>query len=81
MRALLAAFVLATPAHTVGVHESRYGPILFDGRGFVLYAFTKDAQGRSACSDACAAVWPPYLASRPVAGKLLGTVRRSDGKL
>ena len=81
MRALLAAFVLATPAHTVAVHQSRYGSILFDGRGFVLYAFTKDAQGRSECSGACAAVWPPYLASRPVAGKLLGTARRSDGKL
>jgi predicted lipoprotein with Yx(FWY)xxD motif len=81
MRALLAALVLAAPAHTVDVHPSRYGPILFDGRGFVLYAFTKDAKGRSACSGACAAAWPPYLASRPVAGKLLGTIRRGGGKL
>jgi predicted lipoprotein with Yx(FWY)xxD motif len=93
MRALvlLAALVLAAPAAaadrgTLTAGNSRYGTILFDGRGFVLYAFTKDAKGRSACSGACAAAWPPYLASRPAAGKgtkgaLLGTTRRADGKL
>jgi predicted lipoprotein with Yx(FWY)xxD motif len=49
----------AAPA-TIAVRSSAYGPILFDGRGYVLYAFTRDARGRSTCFGACAAAWPPY---------------------
>jgi predicted lipoprotein with Yx(FWY)xxD motif len=70
---------------TLTVHSSGFGRVLFDGRGFVLYAFTKDARGRSACSGACAKAWPPYVvkgAVRAGAGvkeSLLGTVRRSNG--
>jgi predicted lipoprotein with Yx(FWY)xxD motif len=69
----------------VTVHGSKYGRILFDGRGFVLYAFTHDPRSRSTCSGACAAAWPPYLVKRaPAAGSgakaaLVGTIRRSDG--
>ncbi len=72
---------------TVTAGSSRFGRILFDGRGFVLYAFTKDPRGRSVCSGACAAAWPPYLVpTRPKAGpgvrrNLLGSIRRKDGKL
>ena len=72
---------------TLTAHSSRFGLILFDGRGFVLYAFTKDPRGRSVCYGACAAAWPPYLVSsapRASAGAraaLLGTTRRKDGKL
>lgn len=47
---------------TVKVQSSRFGPILFDGRGFVLYAFTRDPRGASKCAGACAAAWPPYRA-------------------
>lgn len=47
---------------TVAVRTSAYGPILFDGRGFVLYVFTRDPRGRSTCFGACAAAWPPYRA-------------------
>ncbi|MDH4175985.1 MAG: hypothetical protein OEW31_08220 [Thermoleophilia bacterium] len=72
---------------TVRVEQSRFGRILFDGRGFVLYAFTRDPRGRSVCSGACAAAWPPAIVKRPLrAGKgtrarLLGTTRRADGRL
>lgn len=72
---------------TLTAHSSRFGSILFDGKGFVLYAFTKDPRGRSVCSGACAAAWPPYIVSRApraaagVKGSLLGTTRRKDGKL
>ena len=72
---------------TVQAATSRFGPILFDGRGFVLYGFTKDRRGRSVCSGECARAWPPYIvALRPAAGegvnsKLLATTRRADGKL
>jgi predicted lipoprotein with Yx(FWY)xxD motif len=72
---------------TVTVKSSAYGRILFDGRGFVLYAFTRDPRGRSVCSGACAAAWPPYLvSSRPraaagVTSSKLGTTKRADGRL
>ena len=69
------------------MHASKYGRILFDGRGFALYTFTRDPRGRSTCAGACAKKWPPDIVSnRPAAGKgakcsLLRTVRRSDGSL
>jgi predicted lipoprotein with Yx(FWY)xxD motif len=75
------------PRSTLIVRSSNYGKILFDGRGFVLYAFTRDPRGRSACKGACAAAWPPYLVSRRaraaagVKSSLLGTTRRASGKL
>jgi predicted lipoprotein with Yx(FWY)xxD motif len=85
--AVLAAPAGASSAASVQARGSSYGTVLFDGRGFVLYAFTKDAKGRSACSGACAKAWPPYIVSarpRAAAGAkrtLLGTTRRSDGRL
>jgi predicted lipoprotein with Yx(FWY)xxD motif len=88
--AALVALVLAAgspQASSVTVKSSAYGRILFDGRGFVLYAFTRDPRGRSACTGACAAAWPPYIVkSRPrggagVTGARLGTTRRRNGSL
>ena len=87
LAATASASVSASIQPTVTIRSSDYGQILFDGRGFALYAFTKDARGRSACSGACAAAWPPYLVKSPLragAGtrsSLLGTTRRPDGKL
>jgi predicted lipoprotein with Yx(FWY)xxD motif len=71
----------------VTARGSDYGRILFDGRGFALYAFTRDQTGHSACSQACAKEWPPFIvrrlprAGRGVAASLLGAIRRSDGRL
>jgi predicted lipoprotein with Yx(FWY)xxD motif len=86
--ALLAGVAAAPAPHAVVTAKgSSFGRILFDGRGFVLYRFTRDAHGRSACSGACAKAWPPYLVkTRPragagLAGSRLGTTRRSDGSL
>lgn len=87
--ALAVAVPLAGAATNASVtaKQSAYGRILFDGRGFVLYAFTRDARGESACSGACAKAWPPYLVrSRPsggagVAAGRLGATRRTDGSL
>ncbi len=84
---LASAATPARPPASVTVRGSAYGHILFDGRGYVLYAFTRDRRGRSACYGDCATAWPPYLVgARPQAksgarGSLLGTTRRSDGKL
>ena len=87
LAALAVPAALAAAPGTVTVHGSQYGRILFDGRGFVLYAFTKDTRGKSACAGSCAKAWPPYIVkSRPAAGagatkSLLGTTRRADGRL
>jgi predicted lipoprotein with Yx(FWY)xxD motif len=92
MLAVLVAAVLAgsyaeaarTPVLTA--HSSAHGKVIFDGRGFVLYAFTKDRRA-SGCYGACAKVWPPYFApkgrlavGRGVNRGLLGTVRRRNGR-
>jgi predicted lipoprotein with Yx(FWY)xxD motif len=77
------AVAQAPPALTTA--PSSYGKVLYDGRGFVLYAFTRD-RGRSACYGACAKAWPPYFAPKSlrvgagVRRTLLGTVRRKDGR-
>jgi predicted lipoprotein with Yx(FWY)xxD motif len=71
---------------TLTTHGSRYGTVLFDGRGFVLYAFTRDRAGRSACYGACAKAWPVFFsrgtlrAGRGVKRALIGTTRRRDGR-
>ena len=97
-RLLAASFALAAlagagpaaaqaPRSTVTVKASSFGRILFDGRGYVLYGFTRDPRARSACSGACARAWPPYtVKSRPRAGvgvvaRRLGTTKRRDGSL
>jgi predicted lipoprotein with Yx(FWY)xxD motif len=73
------------PRPTVTVKASSFGRILFDGRGYALYGFTRDPRGRSLCSGACARAWPPFVvkssprAGSGVAGARLGTTRRADG--
>lgn len=84
---LLAGLGGAPDRATVSVHHSAYGGILFDGKGFVLYAFTKDPRGRSTCSGPCAAAWPPFIvpssarAGDGTKSRLLGVVKRADGRL
>jgi len=71
----LAPGAIAAPLRvTVAVGKSAYGPVLFDGRGYALYAFTHDRPGRSTCSGACAKAWPPYILRGA-----LRTTRRVDG--
>ena len=85
--ALVASAAAAPPRVSVTVKHSRFGEILFDGRGYVLYAFTRDPRGKSACSGACARAWPPYVVkSRPragagVAAHRIGTMRRADNSV
>ena len=87
---VLVAFVADTaakdPSPTLTVRPSAYGPILFDGRGHALYAFTRDARGgRSTCYGACAKAWPPYVVRGSLSSgsgarrSLLGTVPRRNG--
>jgi predicted lipoprotein with Yx(FWY)xxD motif len=72
---------------TLIVRDSKYGRVLFDGRGYALYAFTRDRRGGpSRCYGACAAAWPVYFgkgtlrAGTGVKQSLIGTVRRRDGR-
>jgi predicted lipoprotein with Yx(FWY)xxD motif len=66
---------------------SDYGKVLANGRGRALYLFTADRRKRSRCYGDCARAWPPYIVkSKPIAGRgtrasLIGTTRRSDGRL
>jgi len=85
--AAVAARGEAQAAPTLIVRDSKYGRVLFDGRGYALYAFTRDRRGGpSRCYGACAAAWPVYVgnaalrAGRGVKQSLLGTVRRRDGR-
>ncbi len=63
----------------------RFGEILTDHQGWVLYVFTEDEMNKSNCSGQCALVWPPLLTVQDPAAvdkataSLLGTVRRDDG--
>ena len=71
---------------TVKAGVSDYGRILVDGKGFALYAFTRDGRGQSRCAGECARAWPPYIARgalRQGAGAAagqLGVTRRADGR-
>lgn len=66
---------------------SKLGTILVDTKGHTLYLFEADKSTKSTCNGACAAAWPPLLTSgKPTAGGsaksgLLGTTKRSDGKI
>ena len=89
--AIVAATALAGGAKTAGakvaIGKTSLGRILVDGKGITLYDFAKDKGTTSTCYGACAALWPPLVTKgKPVAGpgvraSLLGTTKRTDGKL
>jgi predicted lipoprotein with Yx(FWY)xxD motif len=72
--------------NTIVAAKSRYGTVLFDGKGRALYGFTRDKRGgKSRCYGACASAWPVYFkpggklrAGKGVNQKLLGTVKRKN---
>lgn len=65
--------------------SSSGGTILTDGQGRAVYLWSKDSNGTSACSGACAGAWPPVTPSGTVTASGsakasdLGTITRSDG--
>jgi predicted lipoprotein with Yx(FWY)xxD motif len=72
----------------ITAQDSPFGRVLFDANGQVVYVFEIDRRDRSNCtSSECVKAWPPVLTrGEPTAGDgvdagLLGTIRRSDGKL
>jgi predicted lipoprotein with Yx(FWY)xxD motif len=83
-----AAATQAAP-RTLIVRSTQYGRVLFDGRGRVLYGFTRDRrEGPSRCYGACASAWPVYFSRNTairvgsgVKKSLIGRTRRRDGRL
>jgi predicted lipoprotein with Yx(FWY)xxD motif len=73
---------------TINLRHTRFGSILFNGRGFVLYAFTPDTRNHDACAAIrqCLNLWPPVTARGPihtgrgVKRRLLGTIRLRGGR-
>jgi predicted lipoprotein with Yx(FWY)xxD motif len=69
-------------------HDATLGDHLVGPDGKTLYLFTKDSPRTSACSDTCAATWPPLLAgdggaptaAAGITGKI-GTITRGDGRV
>jgi predicted lipoprotein with Yx(FWY)xxD motif len=65
--------------------NSSAGKYLVGPSGKALYLFVADKNGKSACSGACAKVWPPLTttgkpgASGGAMAADLGTITRSDG--
>ena len=76
-----------TTGTMVKIANSPLGRILVDSKGITLYDFPPDKGTTSVCYGACAALWPPLTThGKPIAGpgvraSLLGTTKRSDGKL
>jgi predicted lipoprotein with Yx(FWY)xxD motif len=74
-------------APVVAANRGPLGNVLVDGRGRTLYLFEKDRGGKSACAGTCASFWPPLLttgkarAAHGVDAALVGTTRRTDGRL
>jgi predicted lipoprotein with Yx(FWY)xxD motif len=70
----------------IKVMNSRYGRMIFDGRGRAIYLFTRERGSRSRCYGECAVAWPPvYTRGKPraragVDADLLGTTKRRGGR-
>lgn len=56
--------------------------MLTDPKGMTLYVFDKDSKDKSACYDACAKLWPPYLVKEgKESGEGWSKVKRKDGSM
>jgi predicted lipoprotein with Yx(FWY)xxD motif len=84
-----AAFAATLTTGTkVTLHSTSHGKVLATSTGRTLYLYTPDGRNKgSKCTGGCAQTWPPLITrGKPVAGmgvkqSLLGTARRSNGKL
>ena len=76
-----------TAAVTVKTASGSFGTYLTDGSGRTLYVFAPDTTSTSTCNGACAAIWPPVIASGTASASgdakvsLLGSSKRADGSM
>jgi predicted lipoprotein with Yx(FWY)xxD motif len=82
-----ASALAAGSSAVVKVGPSNLGRVLVDAHGKTLYIWAHDKTSKSTCNGACAGYWPPLITQgkpKAIAGansKLLGTSRRSDGRM
>ena len=75
----------STSSTVITTKTSSGGSFLTNSAGRSIYLFMADSTGKSACSGACAAAWPPVIATaQPTAtgsaqASDLSTITRSDG--
>jgi predicted lipoprotein with Yx(FWY)xxD motif len=75
----------STSSTVITTKTSSGGSFLTNGAGRAVYLFMADSSGKSTCDGACAAAWPPVIATgQPTAtggaqGSDLSTITRSDG--
>jgi predicted lipoprotein with Yx(FWY)xxD motif len=85
--AMKAETSMAAKGTRVKVVSSDFGRVIADGKDEALYLFDKESSKKPRCYGACASVWPPVLtkggpkAANGAKQSLLGTTRRSNGKL
>jgi predicted lipoprotein with Yx(FWY)xxD motif len=75
-----------TTATVVEMTSAKWGRILTDAKGFVLYTYTADKPGGPGCHGSCLVLWPPLLlpagVAQPIGGAgvtQLGTLTRTEG--
>lgn len=76
-----------TPRAKLLLRQTSKGKILVNGRGFTLYAFTRDHRNHDACQamPGCLSVWPADKTSRKaiagpgVKASLIGTITLKNG--
>jgi predicted lipoprotein with Yx(FWY)xxD motif len=72
-------------AATIGISDGDLGEVLVNSQGRTLYLFRRDSGTMSACTGACAELWPPLRATgSPTVGSganasIVATSPRSDG--
>ncbi len=72
-----AAAFAAPPVKTV---ESEKGPVLAAENGMTLYTFKTTRRASSACYDACATNWPPFMVEGDATAEgAFSVVERKDG--
>jgi predicted lipoprotein with Yx(FWY)xxD motif len=79
----LCAFGLAALAQTAPPRsgDTSKGKALVDVNGMTLYAFDRDASGKSNCNGQCATNWPPLIADTDAkAAGSFSFVTRDDGR-
>jgi predicted lipoprotein with Yx(FWY)xxD motif len=70
----------ATKAPVASAEKAKVGRVIVDANGFTLYRFSAEAQGRPACTGACAKTWPPVtVTSKTGLPAHVATVDRPDG--
>jgi predicted lipoprotein with Yx(FWY)xxD motif len=71
----------------IQLRQTSAGKILVNTRGYTVYAYSRDSNGKDACQNVsrCLVVWPPVTTSgTPIAGPgvrqaLLGTIKLKNG--